>query len=333
MKKVFSKLRYCHESSIFRQPPAETTQRENMATWFRRNIAVTDVYEIVDTIGNGRMGEVYHVRRKEGNKTHTIESKKKEEYEISKKSYSSKGKKHDSNDVAVSHAANKTKTKSPLSEIKTLKPNSILRKSKHGIDNSQHSEQQSPSQNEMPSNGISDKVLRTLKIDDDDDSDNDDGNSMTVNSITNSEDESHEHMLLNQKEEPNVEEKIEVVHHPKFCTPEQDDSSIISDIEIKFNPSETNDNGMIEEASKTENKINPKKWVPRRRVFFRRHYACKTIATENIKKAEMKEELLNEIHMMRKIDHPYIIRLYEVYQVERKFILIICDYTFLCCAF
>eukprot|EP00559_Dactyliosolen_fragilissimus_P008311 CAMPEP_0184860962 /NCGR_PEP_ID=MMETSP0580-20130426/5745_1 /TAXON_ID=1118495 /ORGANISM="Dactyliosolen fragilissimus" /LENGTH=187 /DNA_ID=CAMNT_0027358253 /DNA_START=26 /DNA_END=586 /DNA_ORIENTATION=+ len=33
-------------------------------TWYRKNVAVTDVYDIVDTIGQGHMGEVFKVARK-----------------------------------------------------------------------------------------------------------------------------------------------------------------------------------------------------------------------------------------------------------------------------
>lgn len=61
---------------------SQTTRREMTATWFRKEIAVTDVYEILETIGNGHMGEVYKVQRKNAtrglhnditrNKKHTI---------------------------------------------------------------------------------------------------------------------------------------------------------------------------------------------------------------------------------------------------------------------
>jgi serine/threonine protein kinase len=66
-----------------------------------------------------------------------------------------------------------------------------------------------------------------------------------------------------------------------------------------------------------KDKDKKSRWVPRRKIRFQRLYACKTIGTDQIKEKEL-QELLNEIYMMRKMDHPYIIRLYEVYQVKSK---------------
>jgi serine/threonine protein kinase len=83
--------------------------------------------------------------------------------------------------------------------------------------------------------------------------------------------------------------------------------------------------GAIEEYNRETYAVPPeknrgkkdKRWVPRRKIRFQRLYACKTIATEKIKGEQLKE-LLNEIYFMRKMDHPYIIRLYEVYQVNSE---------------
>ena len=57
---------------------------------------------------------------------------------------------------------------------------------------------------------------------------------------------------------------------------------------------------------------------PRRSVRFQRMYACKTVLTANVKKGYM-DQLLNEIRVMRTLDHPYILQLFEVYQVKREF--------------
>ena len=53
------------------------------------------------------------------------------------------------------------------------------------------------------------------------------------------------------------------------------------------------------------------------RLRFQRTYACKTVVTTDIKQKQL-TEMMNEIYIMRTLDHPYIIRLYEVYQVKRK---------------
>ena len=52
-------------------------------------------------------------------------------------------------------------------------------------------------------------------------------------------------------------------------------------------------------------------------VRFQRIYACKTVLTNHIKKGQI-GELLNEMSVMRTLDHPYILRLFEVYQVKRE---------------
>ena len=53
------------------------------------------------------------------------------------------------------------------------------------------------------------------------------------------------------------------------------------------------------------------------RLRFQRNFACKTVSTTEITGKEL-AEMLNEIYIMRTLDHPYIIRLYEVYQVRSK---------------
>jgi len=52
-------------------------------------------------------------------------------------------------------------------------------------------------------------------------------------------------------------------------------------------------------------------------VHFQRTFAVKTILTSRINKNQV-EELVNEIKIMRKLDHPYVLKLYEVYHVKRK---------------
>ena len=394
LKKLLRKFQLCRKDETeedISMPLA--TQRENMATWFRRNIAVTDVYEILKTMGQGRMGEVYHVRRRDGGRTHTVASKKKAEEVAAAEaledviddlntsmrslrgllSGSKVGSENSTGGGSVSsmernirspfkrsNSRNNSKKndgvadgffvpyddyekrkKTPPDLTKVKRPNSILRKPSHG----QGPVNLNQNEQEETSTGISALIFNAIECnsDIDDNEDEDEDNSMPMNDITISQNPSITLKSLKQKEEPNIKEEIEVVHHPKFCTPEQDDSSIISEVteaeaEVQIKPSNSHKDSVItgddypDDVEKKKGKSVSKKWVPRRRVFFRRHYACKTIATENIKKEQM-EELYNEIYMMRKMDHPYIIRLYEVYQVERKFILIICDYTFLCCAF
>lgn len=42
----------------------DLTKREAASAWYRYGVAVTDVYDVVDVLGRGHMGEVFTVRRK-----------------------------------------------------------------------------------------------------------------------------------------------------------------------------------------------------------------------------------------------------------------------------
>lgn len=52
-----------------------------------------------------------------------------------------------------------------------------------------------------------------------------------------------------------------------------------------------------------------------------RCYACKTVTTARMKTRDM-AELLNEVSIMRRLDHPNIVQLFEVYSTKRKMWLI-----------
>ena len=56
-------------------------------------------------------------------------------------------------------------------------------------------------------------------------------------------------------------------------------------------------------------------------VHDARLFACKTVSTMRMKRGHRKE-LMNEIEVMRKLDHPYILQLFEVYSTKRKIWLI-----------
>eukprot|EP00592_Proboscia_alata_P020993 CAMPEP_0194421088 /NCGR_PEP_ID=MMETSP0176-20130528/20337_1 /TAXON_ID=216777 /ORGANISM="Proboscia alata, Strain PI-D3" /LENGTH=695 /DNA_ID=CAMNT_0039229031 /DNA_START=87 /DNA_END=2171 /DNA_ORIENTATION=+ len=55
----------------------------------------------------------------------------------------------------------------------------------------------------------------------------------------------------------------------------------------------------------------------RRKIRFKREYACKTLSTARVKAGQL-EELMNEVCVLRTLDHPFVQRLYEVYSVKRK---------------
>ena len=43
---------------------ADLTEREAASAWYRYGVAVTDVYDVIEVLGRGHMGEVFTVRRK-----------------------------------------------------------------------------------------------------------------------------------------------------------------------------------------------------------------------------------------------------------------------------
>jgi len=213
------------------------SQRETMATWHRTDIAVTDVYEVMETIGKGHMGLVYKVRRHaEDRGLHNSETRSRS------RSESIDGR---SRSKSLSRSLSLDGSSSDLQpsqiDFTSPKPKPILRKPSHG----------NLSKLVPTNDGESDIEVRKNSA---------------------------------QSESPASARKLEN---------ELDDTS--------------------QHSFSSRKKKNGRK----SRLRFQRHYACKTIGTSHCTKAEL-HEMLNEIYIMRSLDHPYIIRLYEVYQVKKK---------------
>ena len=152
-----------------------------------------------------------------------------------------------------------------------------------------------------------------LEDDNDNDNDNDDDDDDDESSSNESPQAPHEHGRLQHKDS-----RLLRTHFAEDYSSEHDTSTaegFTEGSDLGSSERERDHTGTKEKSFKKD-----KRWVPRRTIRFQRLYACKTIRTEHIQEAQLKE-LLNEIYMMRKMDHPYIIRLYEVYQVKSKFII------------
>lgn len=50
--------------SVLSDNVSQITERESSSTWFRQNVEITDVYDVLKVLGQGHMGEVFTVRRK-----------------------------------------------------------------------------------------------------------------------------------------------------------------------------------------------------------------------------------------------------------------------------
>jgi len=60
------------------------------------------------------------------------------------------------------------------------------------------------------------------------------------------------------------------------------------------------------------------------RIEDNKMFACKAFLKEAIyNKVNGKESLINEIEIMKKLDHPNLMKLYEVFETEKSIYLII----------
>jgi serine/threonine protein kinase len=238
--------------------------RETIASWHRYGVNVWDVYEYVDDLGQGHMGQIFHVRRKERSAHNEITRqrsassgasagseppkpvvKAKPSAKLIPKIISGRGKINEVDVPPKKPLA--TPPKSPLP------PKPILKPSHYG----------NPT-NEIP--------------------DIDDG----------PEDEDVNKIHWEEKTKGRVEH---VADHR---------SEMLAVINDQLGTSDSTDVLSLDSLSS-----NPK-------VVFKRHYACKTVLISLVKGGKI-EDLLNEIYIMRSLDHPYIIKLYEIYQFKRMY--------------
>lgn len=49
----------------------------------------------------------------------------------------------------------------------------------------------------------------------------------------------------------------------------------------------------------------------------------KVISKSRLSSAELQQKFINEIHVLKQLDHPHILKLYEFYQDEKNYYIII----------
>jgi len=260
-------------SKIRHVEPASTTQRENMATWHRSDIPVTDVYDIVEVIGKGRMGEVYKVRRKVENRgLHNTVTRNK-----------SFGLDNSEHSFKRSESLPPPRSEQILDDDKLLSPGSvpdskpvpILRKASRG------------NLLKLDGNSQGSGIVGTMP-------DRDDSSNISVKHFV--DDGSTENTPTNLRITPSKSTSF------AFDSDESDSKE---------------EDSMSVHTSTTDSPTKRRTKRVKSRLRFQRQYACKTVLTGGIK-AKQLQKMMNEIYIMRSLDHPYIIRLYEVYQIKEK---------------
>ena len=245
------------------------SEREATGTWYRYGVPVTDVYDVVEVLGQGHMGEVFTVRRKTTGHHSDQTREKMKENDIKKllDEESSKGKKV-------------TRRKISTPSKKGIKAAASKVKKKMGGKNGANEE--------------SDSNLAQF-----------------IQSFT-----------------------PQIFHEPPTeATPVKGimrrDSAFQSQTSLERMTPPSPGGGLDHSSHSykransagSHERPNSATLVTKRAVHFQRTFAVKTILTSRIQKDQM-DELVNEINIMRKLDHPYVLKLYEVYHVKRKLWLV-----------
>lgn len=307
------------------------THREALATWLRQNVPVTDVYDIVETLGEGHMGVVYKIKRK-------VESDGLHNELTRLKSHKAEAEGVDNTDARSStHSIDSASSKrfrkdSSFKGLKedilttTSSPIPYVKKSLHDDDVRVHHVPTALEENgklrgilrnvshQSSHTAGSDRSNLVLKHayhaddDDDDDEEEEDNDKKEEHDIP-SQNVTH----LERQDSLRLERSRKLITHFNTDIPSEGSDK----------KEEHHDEIIVQYETDAEQDHMRKhgKWVPTRTIRFQRLYACKTISTGHMQKDQMKE-LMNEIYMMRKMDHPYIIRLYEVYQEDSNLWLV-----------
>mmetsp|Transcript_12921 Transcript_12921/g.28099 ORF Transcript_12921/g.28099 Transcript_12921/m.28099 type:complete len:787 (-) Transcript_12921:162-2522(-) len=281
------------------------SEREASSAWYRYGVSVTDVYDVVEVLGQGHMGEVFTVRRKTTGHHTDLTREKMKESEVDLKLMLK------NEEEAKERARRDTKEKK--SRVSLSLGSSPGRKSSFGSATSPGRKSSlrgaAHKAKKVIKNSVSVKGSKGPAIL------HEDANSDLAPFIG-----SDSHDLNEAQREPPKSNSAtstplksiikEGQFHSSDCLP----SSVRSRSDSGSSPFP-----YYVRKSTLESPTDIEKAL--KGVHFQRTFAVKTILTSRINKDQL-QELVNEIMIMRKLDHPYVLKLYEVYHVKRKLWLV-----------
>jgi serine/threonine protein kinase len=279
--------------------PSDVRTREAIAGWHRYGIDVWDVYDLEDELGQGSMGPVYQVRRKERG-AHTAATRQKSAIMSDSAS-----------ELTVSEPP-KAATISPK-----LTPKMIYKKTKKTLSGG------------VGKMGVVGKMVGVGKMG---------GATKDVRGDEVDDDAPPKKILSEPPKNPSQPKPILKPSHYRNYTneiPDVDDES--EDEEASTNRWKDLNKGRVEHIAGHRSVVLAEKGTEvdsqnvkpegssvrsedsaNHKVIFQRRFACKQVLIPHVKEGHM-QEMINEIYVMRTLDHPYILKLYEVYQVKRTY--------------
>lgn len=296
-----------------------TSERETSSTWYRYGVEITDVYDIIEVIGQGHMGEVFTVRRKTTGH-HTEETKegiRREQIEAEEKAKAGHNRKNSFGGV---HISLKKSDKSGPHSLRTEQMNledkgnsSHVRKTSFpGIPLSrQKSDGSSPSspgvKNNQPKEKatkspkvkdavriVSDKTTKVLKKIGGGDGDTSGADARLGDYLLRSDTaESHEPLAHDAKPKKGIIKSDSDSKHSQ--------SPSNTEIDVVGNVGSDMSKLPLERLTSTgSTKGNADSARAKRGVHFQRTFAVKTILTSRVNKEQI-QEMVNEIMIMRKL--------------------------------
>eukprot|EP00584_Thalassiosira_punctigera_P017666 CAMPEP_0172556826 /NCGR_PEP_ID=MMETSP1067-20121228/69247_1 /TAXON_ID=265564 ORGANISM="Thalassiosira punctigera, Strain Tpunct2005C2" /NCGR_SAMPLE_ID=MMETSP1067 /ASSEMBLY_ACC=CAM_ASM_000444 /LENGTH=779 /DNA_ID=CAMNT_0013345729 /DNA_START=78 /DNA_END=2414 /DNA_ORIENTATION=- len=282
---------------------ANLSEREASSAWYRYGVSVTDVYDVVEVLGQGHMGEVFTVRRKiTGHHTDLTRERMRESEDdlkqILKKAEESNGKTRG----AKKKAEKITEPKRNSHMVRSLSTGSTpIRKSRRSLMGAAHKAK---------------KVIKKVG--------RGDGKGAAF------EDDENSNLAMFIKSDDAEELSQHIPPSTTSATPLKSIMREGPDSKFSNLPSNEHSDDVLE-RSISENSPFARKITfgegsneiikASKGVHFQRTFAVKTILTSRVNKDQL-QELVNEIMIMRKLDHPFVLKLYEVYHVKRKLWLV-----------